>query len=91
MRAVKHDLERVCAVLGEWDPIGVLSDGDDSPAHDEYDSYAPQLLSMLYAGKSRSEIADRLETLRTVNMGLPEFRERDEAAAAQLLLLELQR
>ena len=74
-------------MLREWDPIGVFPACEPSPARDEYDSYAPQLLSMLYSNKPLSEIADRLETIRTESMGLPRCRQRDEAAACQLLEL----
>jgi len=67
----------------------VFPNWESSPARDEYDSYAPQLLSMLYSNKPLSEIADRLETLRTNTMGLPRRRQRDEAIASQLLQLKL--
>lgn len=78
----KHDVELVKAVLRRWDPIGVVPE-------DEYDSYAPQLLSLLYAHCPKAEMADRLEALRTVTMGLPAARRRDEEIADELLALPL--
>lgn len=97
MRGVKRELRRrfnrdvalVKAVLRRWDPIGVLADHPESPARDEYDSYAPQLLSVLYAGAPLSEVVDRLEHLRVQHMGLAARRFRDERIAQELIALGL--
>jgi hypothetical protein len=90
-KEIDLDIASVEAVLREWDPIGVFPNWESSPAADEYDSYAPQLLSMLYGNHSLSDIADRLELLRTKTMGLPRNRHRDEAVATQLLQLSLRK
>jgi hypothetical protein len=43
----------VQAMLRTWDPIGVFGFGGDERAyHDEYDSYAPSVLSLLLRGGS---------------------------------------
>ncbi len=86
-----RDVEVVKTVLREWDPIGVFPNWKDSPARDEYDSYAPQVLSLLYAGDSLEEVADHLERLRTGDMGMPSNRQRDLEVASKLLALHLLR
>ena len=55
-------------ILRRWDPIGV-EPGKEAPA-DEYDSYAPYLVSMVQNGCTIAEIAARLEYLTTETMGL---------------------
>ena len=54
-------------LLAEWDPIGV---GDAPEAADEYDSYAPRVLSLLMAGHCSPEIADFLADVEQNWMGL---------------------
>lgn len=88
-RRFDHDIALVRAVLRRWDPIGVLPESDASPARDEYDTYAPQILSLLYARASKSELAERLEKLRTDSMGIPTSRPHDEEIAEELLTLQL--
>src|SRR5258708_34714557 len=67
----------VCAALREWDPIGVFPNWPDGPA-DEYDSYAPHIVTLLRSGANQTEIADELERIRTRPIGLPPNRPRDE-------------
>jgi hypothetical protein len=86
-RRFDRDIEWVKDVLRRWDPIGVFSIGSESPAVDEYDGYASHILSLLYRGASRTEIARHLETLRTGPMGMPPLRSRDEDVAEELLAL----
>jgi hypothetical protein len=88
-RRFDHDVAAVKAILRRWDPIGVLADHRESPARDEYDSYAPQLLSRLYAGAATSEVADCLENLRVQHMGLEARRSFDEQIAQELITLGL--
>jgi hypothetical protein len=78
-------LEFVKAELRLWDPIGVLPDEGDSPARDEYDAYAPQILSLLMNGADAQVIADRLDHIRVRLMGLFPDRPRDEQAAERLV------
>jgi hypothetical protein len=72
----------VCAALREWDPIGVFP---DCPV-DEYDSYAPHIVTLLRSGANQTEIADELERIRTQPIGLPPNRPRDEEIARGLLI-----
>jgi hypothetical protein len=75
-------LPRVQAFLRSWDPIGILS-VDDVPesARDEYDSYAPRVLSILMRRGGAADIAEFLEAIRTENIGLPPDGPRDDALA----------
>ncbi len=54
-------------LIHEWDPIGV---GDEPMAQDEYDSYIPSVLRMLTDEHDEQAIADHLEHVETVTMGL---------------------
>jgi hypothetical protein len=80
---VRSLLRAVEAVLRRWDPIDVLP-GDVAPA-DEYDSYAPGVVSMLAGGCSVAELAIHLERIRTETMGLGADRRRDTAFAEELV------
>jgi hypothetical protein len=86
-RKFDRDIELVKDVLRRWDPIGVFSGRSGSPAADEYDGYAPQILSLLYRGASQRAIANHLETVRTEQMGMPPLRSRDKDIAEELLAL----
>jgi hypothetical protein len=55
-------------ILRTWDPINV-SPGVEAPA-DEYDSYAPRILSMIKSGCTQDELASHLEHLASEVMGL---------------------
>lgn len=79
MEAV-HQVE---AALRRWDPIGVMV-GEGSP-EDEYDSYAPHIVSLLSAGASAEELAAHLEHVRTVTIGLPADRAKDLKCAQEIL------
>ena len=88
-RQFRSDIEQVKAILRRWDPIGVFPYWPDSPTEDEYDSYAPHILSLLYGLSDVVALADHLEKLRTVEMGLPRLRKRDEETARELAELHL--
>jgi len=76
-------VRRIEARLREWDPIGAMV-GEGSPV-DEYDSYAPQIVSLLTAGASESELAAHLAQLRAVTIGLPPDPSRDLECAQKIL------
>jgi hypothetical protein len=57
---------KVCKVLREWDPIGVISETN----HDEYDMYAPELIRMLDAGATAEFVSKWLIDLARNHMGL---------------------
>ncbi len=79
MQAVHH----VEGELRRWDPIGVMV-GEGSP-EDEYDSYAPHIVTMLQAGASADDLAAHLQHVRTVVMGVPGNFENDLKCAQAIL------
>ena len=62
------DIRLVQAILRRWDPIGV-EPGVAAPA-DEYDSYAPHIVSLVKGGCTAEELASHLEHLASETMGL---------------------
>ncbi|MEO9885454.1 MAG: hypothetical protein ABJR05_07605 [Balneola sp.] len=50
----------------DWDPIGV----NDIAPRDEYQSYVPEIFSMLIHIKTEKEIADRLYKIETETIGV---------------------
>jgi hypothetical protein len=62
------DIQLVEDILRRWDPIGV-EPGTEAPA-DEYDSYAPHIVSMVKGGCTAEALAAHLEHLAVENMGL---------------------
>jgi hypothetical protein len=56
------------SILRDWDPIGVKP-GVDAPA-DEYDSYAPHMVSLVANGCTPADLASHLESLCVNVMGL---------------------
>ena len=70
-RAAIAKIRAVEAILRRWDPIGV-EPGVVAPA-DEYDSYAPHIVSMVDSGGSVADVTVHLGKLATENMGLGEI------------------
>ncbi len=68
------------ALCQEWDPLGV---GDDCAG--EYDGYAPGILKLLIAGKSKVQLADHFWRLETHEMGITADRRRIERFVDHLL------
>jgi hypothetical protein len=62
------DIRTVARILRLWDPIGVAP-GHGAPA-DEYDSYAPHIVSMVKGGCTIEELAGHLEHLAVLTIGL---------------------
>jgi hypothetical protein len=56
------------AVLRRWDPIGVQP-GRFAPA-EEYDHFAPQIVSMVESGCSADELVTHLERLSVETLGV---------------------
>jgi hypothetical protein len=83
-RQVDAAISLACSALREWDPIGVFPNWPDGPV-DEYDSYAPHIVTLLRAGANQTEIADELERIRTEPIGLPGNRPRDEEFARRIV------
>ena len=68
---LKHQLHVVEIALRRWDPIDVISDlvADGLPPN-EYDSYAPSVLSTIHSAQCDSEISNNLAGIRHNLMGL---------------------
>lgn len=68
-------------LLQEWDPIGVA---DAPEAHDEYNSYVPQIYALLIRREPASMIFDFLWWAETESMGLCGNRAKTAAVAERL-------
>jgi hypothetical protein len=75
-------IRAVEGILRRWDPLGVTVD-KASPGN-EYNFYAPHIVSMLAKGTTVDDLAAYLERIRTVTIGLPPDREKDLHCAAEL-------
>lgn len=82
-RAAREWVARVEVFLRIWDPIGVAP-GEFGPA-DEYDSYAPAIVSLLLKGAAAKDIEEYLSEVCTVNMGLPRQVRRDRSTARAIV------
>jgi hypothetical protein len=82
-RAAMDRVAKVQEILRRWDPIGVQP-GELAPA-DEYDSYAPHIVSMVAQGCSREQLCAHLEASRTETMGVGANRERDWEFAGEII------
>ena len=85
-RTVKSELKCVQQVLRDWDPIGVQPGMNrESAPLDEYDAYAPEILSRLRGGASSEEILGLLTEIRVKSLELPACPEKDRAISAKLV------
>jgi len=81
-----EDLQHVQEVLQRWDPIHVIEDLKEAgKPPDEYDSYAPPILTMLRNGCDEEKLEHHLAAIQSVNMGLEPLPERDQKIAAELV------
>jgi len=69
----------------DWDPIGV----NDIAPRDEYQSYVPEIFSLVKAKVDRQVIADRLLKLETDNMGMSGTIENCLRIADKILAIQL--
>jgi hypothetical protein len=74
---------RVQEILRRWDPIGVCP-GEMAPV-DEYDSYAPHLVSMVAKGCSLEALCSQLESIRVDTIGVGADPVRDREIAAEII------
>ena len=65
----------------DWDPIGV----NNIAPRDEYQSYVPEIFSMLINSKPEKEIADRLYKIETETIGVLGNREHCSTIANKLI------
>jgi hypothetical protein len=84
LSAYEKDVFRYCNEVLHyvWDPIGVAG---HPQARDEYDSYVPGVVSLLFSNASASKIANHLTRIATESMGLSAARKRDLEIAELLI------
>jgi hypothetical protein len=82
-RTATANIRAVEALLRGWDPIHVQP-GNDWPA-DEYDSYAPHIVSLVMNGCTPLELANHLRVLRTEYMEMSEDDARDREVATAII------
>jgi hypothetical protein len=70
-------------ILRRWDPIGV-EPGTMAPA-DEYDSYAPHMVSMVNAGCTVDDLTAHLEELALSTIGVGSNPVRSRKFAAEII------
>ena len=70
-------------VLRRWDPIGVRP-GEAAPS-DEYDGYAPHIVSLVQQGCSEAKLTKHLEYVRTVTIGVRQDRRCDRETAKEII------
>lgn len=74
--------KRVDEILwNDWDPIGV----NDIAPRDEYQSYVPEIFSLLIQNKTDKEISDRLYKIETEIIGVLGSREHCLIIAKKLI------
>jgi hypothetical protein len=70
-------------ILRRWDPIGVCP-GDFAPA-DEYDDYAPHIVSLVAQGASIEQLTQHLENIRMLAIGVEIDRNHDRNIAKEII------
>ena len=81
-REQKEIFKSVDEILwNEWDPIGV----NDVAPRDEYQSYVPEIFSLLIQNRTDKEIADRLYKIETETIGVIGSREHCLTIAKKLI------
>jgi hypothetical protein len=76
-------IRAVQAILRRWDPMD-LAPGKFAPA-DEYDTYAPQIVSLVIQGCSVGRLFGHLRKLRTGMVCMRDDPERDMDIASEII------
>ena len=71
------------AILRRWDPMD-LAPGEFAP-EDEYDDYAPQIVSLVSQGCSAEHLLDHLQNLRIDMICMRDNIQNDENIAREIL------
>jgi len=82
-KAARDNVRLVEGILRRWDPIGIQP-GTFAPA-DEYDSYAPHIVSMVECGCTMEELAGHLDHLSSDTMGVGSNLKASQKFAAQIV------
>ncbi len=67
-----------------WDPIGINNIG----SRNEYDDYVPQVYNLKITGAGKIDIANYLDKVTTVNMGLGSDMEFSNEIAEKIIALK---
>lgn len=76
-------VQAVQAILRRWDPMD-LAPGEFAPA-DEYDSYAPHIVSLVAQGYSTEQLLDYLQKLRSGMVCMRENPNHDMEIAGEII------
>jgi hypothetical protein len=87
-KASFRNIRAVEAILRRWDPINV-EPGKVGPS-DDYDSYAPHIVSMVESGCTGAELTAHLECLRVETMGLKPSSSAGQAYSSKFAALILE-
>jgi hypothetical protein len=82
-KEVMSRVRLVQEILRRWDPMD-LAPGEFTPA-DEYDSYAPHIVSMVAQGCSVEQLLGHLQTLRTGMVCMRDNPKRDMDFACEII------
>lgn len=82
-KEVMSRVQAVQALLRRWDPMD-LAPGEFAPA-DEYDSYAPHIVSLVDQGYSAEQLLDHLQRLRSGMVCMRENLKRDMDIAGEII------
>jgi hypothetical protein len=74
-----EDLRRVEAILRDWNPIGF------PVPPDEYDSYAPPIVTLVAGGASIDDVRAHLHELRTDTIGVGADPDADALTAREIV------
>ncbi|QUY41427.1 hypothetical protein [Acaryochloris marina] len=76
-------IQAVQTILKRWDPMD-LAPGEFAPA-DEYDSYAPHIVSLVFQGYSAEQILEHLQRLRSGMVCMRENPRHDIEIAGEII------
>ena len=82
-RQAMSKIRAVQKILRRWDPIGICP-GDFAPV-DEYDDYAPHIVSLVAQGSSIEQLTQHLESIRVQAIGVEANRDHDRDIAKAII------
>src|SRR5437870_4075979 len=82
-RDAMKSIATVQEILRRWDPIGIQP-GKLGPK-DEYDGYAPHVVSLVAQGCSFEQLSDHLGIIRTGKIGIEANPARDREIAGEII------
>ena len=82
-KKIMTQIRAVQAILRRWDPMD-LAPGEFAP-EDEYDDYAPQIVSLVSQGVSVEQLLDHLQELRTGMICMRDKTQDDQDIARKII------